>query len=558
MSTHPPRVRRWGPAPPRCHGCRYALPRRARFCGRCGTATAAAPSAGGRAAAGRGPGRARTGGAPPASGGRRAPAPLRRAAVAAVIAAAAAAATLLAGAPPLPAPGGSSLTVTLPAPTAVTATTGAAGQPAEPGPTPGADDAGTEPGGTPRLASPPTSAVPSCTTRTGVLPCVRWTTQLARGTGPAPDLAVTDRLVLVADADGGVRAHDLGSGAHRWTSQSPPGPRLQPVVAGTVPVVAGDRLRFLDLATGVTVGTADAAPERTASTGPWLLARDQGTVRAYGVNGTTSWERPIAPERRAWLTTHGAYLSGTLAVLSDELVRLTGTTGQPRWSLPIAGLVASVHAAGSTTVVGVDDTGRGAAVVVVDPRGEVLGQHRLPGRVAWVEVDPGQATAAVVTEGGRGASLVVVDTATGAAHPPVQLGQGAAATLPPAIADGVVAVAHGLPEPTLTVVGRADGLVRSRIDPGPGVQAVALPGDATLVAVHEHGVRAWSLGTGLTRWELATEHRPRLVHPRPLLVAADGQLLAMVADPGRRLHERRPVDGDAVGSRRAQGRGSTS
>jgi hypothetical protein len=394
---------------------------------------------------------------------------------------------------------------------------------------------------------------PVCRTRTGVSGCVLWWADV----GPALATSrVVGNHVVVAEGQGRVRAFSMANGLETWTLDVVAPVRLHDEVAGTVPVTDDTTTRFVDLATGSVVGSFDGPVAASASTGPWLLTVESSQLRARSVTGARSWERPIPPNSLAWPTTNAAYLSSMITLRSDRLSRLGGNTGEDRWEASLPGRVSGVVGAGPATVVALDDTGSGAALVVIDADGTILAVHPVSGRVAWITVDQVTGRAAAVTEGGAGASVLVVDTADGRELARAGLGDRASGTLPAALRGTEVAVAHAGPDAAITVLGAADGLVRQRIQLDGIPRHVELTADATVVGVTGREVRAWSLATGGLRWRVALGPSTMLLDDVPLTALGDRTLTVLIPDPearDRRRPGRGPGLSDPIGERRPVG-----
>jgi hypothetical protein len=391
----------------------------------------------------------------------------------------------------------------------------------------------------------------TCGHRGGPVDCVRWVADV--GTARRDGVVAVGASVLVAEADGGVRNIGAGHGRTRWRIDTPEPVGFHPEVAATVPVTAGGRTAFVDLASGRTIGSFEGPVEAAAASGAWLLTRDGAAIETRAVNGTVSWRRDIPPDALARLTPHGAYLTTQETLRADRITRLGMNTGEPRWDRRIEGRVAAIHALGTATLVVVEDTGSGAAIVLLDERGELVTQHPIEGRATSVTV-AGDGGAAVVTEGGPGALLHRVEAASGTITPPVWLARGARSTLPPAISGAVVAVAHREPSPVVTVVDRGNGLIRTRLHLEEPPDEIALPSDATLLTIIGGEVTGWSLATGGRRWQLELDTPTRVVASRPLVVHGGTVVHAIEPDavaaaPARRLTDSGRVV-DHLGERR--------
>lgn len=390
----------------------------------------------------------------------------------------------------------------------------------------------------------------SCPTADGAADCVLWS---AAHLTDLVEVAVAGGHVVTAEGTGRVTARTLGDGRVRWSASVSPPVRLHPEVAGTIPVQDREGVRFLAAGTGSRVGAFDGPVGASASTGPLLLTIEGDHLRARAVGGAPSWERHIPDDALAWVTGNAAYLSRWVTLRSDRLTRLGGTTGRDRWEVTIDGRVASVGALGDATVVAVDDTGNGASVVLVEPDGALRAEHQVAGRVAWVTPDPVGRRVVAVTEGSE-IQVTIVDTASGHLRARTSLGARTSGTLPPAVGEHVVAIARAGPDPTLTVLGSADGLVRFELPLPRPARSVAVVGDQTVVVHDDEGLTAWSLATGARRWQLDLGPTARTVHGVPLVVRDGRRVLAL--DPDPTLAERRQASPghDRLGTRRSAGR----
>lgn len=391
----------------------------------------------------------------------------------------------------------------------------------------------------------------ACLHRGGPVDCIRWATDV--GTAARDGVVAVGASVLVAEGDGGVRNIGAGHGRTRWRIDTREPVSFHPEVAATVPVTAGRRTAFVELASGRTIGSFEGPVEATSAAGAWLLARDGAAIETRAVNGTVSWRREVPPDALARLTPHGAYLTTQETLRADRITRLGMNTGEPRWDRRVEGRVAAVHAVGTATLVVVEDTGSGAAIVLLDERGELLTQRPIVGRATSVTV-AGDGGAAVVTEGGAGALLHRVEAASGFIAPPMWLARGARATLPPAMGGSLVAVAHREPSPVITVVNRGNGLIRARLHLDRPPDEIALPSDTTLLTITDGEVAGWSLATGGRRWQLELDAPARVVTPRPLVVHSGTVVLAIEPNAVAAGQQRRVTDGarvvDRLGERR--------
>jgi hypothetical protein len=369
----------------------------------------------------------------------------------------------------------------------------------------------------------------ACSGRAGPVDCVRWSAEL--GLAEPRSVVAVGWTVAIAEQDGRIRTVAAGDGRPGWRRTTAGPPRFHDAVAQTLPITGDGATIFVDLATGRGIGDFAGRPRATAASGPWLLVVDDAAIEARSVTGSAAWRVPVPSEGLGWVTSNGPYLTTPISLRSDRLVRLSSNTGGPVWEHAVAGRVASLHPIGSTTLVAVEDTGAGAGLLVLDRSGAVVLDHRLTGRVAAVATDAGGA--AVVTNGPRGAELLLVDpTGTGLVGP-VPLGPVSAWPSPLAFDAEHVAVAHADPGPGVLVVRRDDGAVLHRFGLATTPRAIALPDGATVVAVVDTEVAAWSLATGTLRWRLELGRPTDVVSERPLLVRTDRTLLALDADPSR-------------------------
>ncbi len=385
----------------------------------------------------------------------------------------------------------------------------------------------------PREADDPTPDGPSaggvCSGHTGPVDCVRWSTQLGRA--EPRSVVAAGWTVAVAEQDGRVRTFAAGNGRPTWRHTATGPPRFHDPVAATLPITGDGVTTFVDLATGRDIGAFDGRPRASAASGPWLLLVHDGALEARSVTGSAAWRVPVPADGLGWVTANGPYLTTPISLRRDRLARLSSNTGEAAWEHTVAGRVASLHPLGSTTLVAVEDTGDGAALLVLDRRGTVLLDHRLVGRVTTVASDADGA--AVVTNGPRGAELLLVDPLAVEVMGPVPLGPVASWPLPLAVDRDLVAVAHTHPTPGVTVLSRRDGTVEHRLDLAATPRAVALPDGRTVVVAVDTEVSAWSLTSGSTRWWLDLGRPADVVSERPLLVRTDRRLLAVDADPSR-------------------------
>jgi hypothetical protein len=369
----------------------------------------------------------------------------------------------------------------------------------------------------------------SCEGRAGAVDCVRWSTDL--GVAEPRSVVAVGWTVAIAEQDGQVRTFSASDGRPRWRHTASGAPRFHGPVADTLPITGDGATTFVDVATGRDVGDFDGRPRATAASGPWLLVVDDDAIEARSVTGSSAWRVPVPPDGLGWVTANGPYLTSAVSLRQDRLVRLSSNTGEVTWERTIAGRVASLRPLGSATLVAVEDTGDGAAVLVVDRTGAVVVDHRLAGRVAAVA--PDAAGAAVITAGPTGAALLLVDAATGRMVGPLALGRGGDWPLPVTIDGDLVAVARTDPAPGITVLGRSDGTVRQQIDLPAVPRSLAFPDGHSVVAVVDTEVSAWSLSTGAARWRLELGRPVDVVSERPLLVRTDRTLVALDADPSR-------------------------
>lgn len=389
--------------------------------------------------------------------------------------------------------------------------------------------------------------------------CVRWSQGLATDDWAA---AGSTDAIVVSGANGTVRAYDARTGAARWRTQLDGPAVLRTVAPASVLVTVGERSVVLDAGSGAEVATAGRV-RRAVTTGDGIAALAGGDVVTFEPDGTERWRTAIPPRSLAWVTAAGTVLSTPLSVLADEVTALDPTDGSTRWTVPTTGRVGGVHAVGALLLVAVEDTGRGASVLLLDADGEVVADHDVRGRVAWVAAAE-DGSAIVVLERSGGAGVLVIEPERGLARPVTDLGDGAGDTWAVTAGAGVVAVGVSRPSPEIVVLGRRDGLVRLRIPLDSPGRALALPGDATVVASLDGTLVAWSLGSGGLRWRLGTDGAAQVVREQPLVVSDRTSLVAIEADPARRSHrpmsprstrDRREAAGevlrDVIGTRRS-------
>jgi outer membrane protein assembly factor BamB len=373
-----------------------------------------------------------------------------------------------------------------------------------------------------------------CVIRDGRRACLSWRTSLERD-----DWAVTTaagRAVVVTGSRGSLRVLDARTGALRWRSTLDASPVVRAASAAVVVVTIADRTAVFDLRDGTELGEVERL-SRAAIIDGTLLGMGGGTMGAWSLDGSPRWQDAIPGPSLGWVTGTGAFLSRPVSVLSDEIVGLDLDDGTPRWTLEVAGRVASIDAAGDATLVTVEDTGWGGAVLLVDEAGEVRAEHPVEGRVAWVVADD-DGTAVIVLERSRGAGVLVIEPEQGLARPVTALGDGVRDTWDVAIGAGVVAVGIGAPDPEVVVLGRTDGLIRQRVALDGEGRDLALPGDATVVVSTDRELAAWSLGTGAPRWSLETAGAASVLSQRPLVVYDRQDVFALEPDPARRRHDR--------------------
>jgi hypothetical protein len=374
-----------------------------------------------------------------------------------------------------------------------------------------------------------------CSGHTGPVDCVRWTTELGRA--EPRSVVAAGWTVAIAEQDGRVRTFAASNGQPTWRHTATGPPRFHDLVAETLPITGDGATTFVDLATGRDVGAFEGRPRASAGAGPWLLLVHDGELEARSVTGSAAWRVPVPEDGLGWVTANGPYLTTPISLRRNRLVRLSSNTGQALWEHTVEGRVASLHPLGSATLVAVEDTGDGAALLVLDRRGTVLLDHRLVGRVTTVAADADGA--AVVTHGPRGAELLLVDPLATEVIGPVSLGPAASWPWPLALDRDLVAVAHTRPAPGVTVLARRDGTVEHRLELPAIPRAVALPDGGTVIVAVDTEVSAWSLTSGTTQWWLDLGRPADVVSERPLLVRTDRTLLAIDADPTRpRRHPR--------------------
>jgi outer membrane protein assembly factor BamB len=395
----------------------------------------------------------------------------------------------------------------------------------------GADDAGTA------------SASDLCTVDGERRACVRWSQGLVTDDWAAAD--ATDAIV-VTGASGAVRAYDPGTGAARWRTQLDGPAVLRTVAPSSVVVTVGERSIVLDTRSGEEVASAGRV-RRAAATRDGIAALAEGDILTFEPDGSERWRTAIPSRSLAWVTAAGAVLSSPLSVLADEVTALDPVDGAPSWTVATTGRVGGVHAVGELLLVAVEDTGRGASVLLLRDDGEVVAEHDVRGRVAFVTAAE-DGSAVVVLERSDSAGVLVIEPERGLARPVTDLGDGAGDTWAVTAADGIVAVGVSRPTPEVVVFGRRDGLIRLRIPLDEPGRALALPGDATVVASLDGSLTAWSLGTGGVRWQLGTDGAAEVLREQPLVVSDRTTLLAIEPDPARRSY--RPMSPRTSGDRR--------
>ena len=384
----------------------------------------------------------------------------------------------------------------------------------------------TEPAGT---AGATARDWPVCRGGSGPVDCVRWRLSLRPHERDAV-VAAHGRL-LTAATDGTLRGYHLSGGRPRWVRHLDGGDGaavLLPVVAGTVPVVHGDRTTVVDLDTGAAIGGFDApAPDAAQAVSPWLVTREGSLVVARSVTGDIAWEIEVAPTTTALLTAAGALLSGA----DGRLTRLSTTTGRERWTVELPAPVTHATTVDGTTLV-VTGAETSELVAIDSPSGGIEWRLGLDGQVRWLTAEPGEHLGAAVVATRGGDRVVVVELRTGALLADSALAERASGTLPPAVRGEVVAAAHAGPRPGLTIVDVAGGRASVRrvaLDRWP--RRLAFAGRDLLAVADGTGVAVWDVRAGTRRWRAPLGSSSDLVLGEPLLVVGDRGVVALYAQP---------------------------
>ncbi|MTV26291.1 PQQ-binding-like beta-propeller repeat protein [Nitriliruptoraceae bacterium ZYF776] len=353
--------------------------------------------------------------------------------------------------------------------------------------------------------------------------CVRWEARLSsRATA-----RIAGGDVVTLDAYGTVRALSGGTGERRWRVELPDGgsARLLTPVAGTQPVHHGDRLSFLRLDDGRTLGSVDldVAPLAADSHGASTVVHVPGRVTSYLVTGEVAWSREVPPTTRVELTSGGTYLTA-----GGTVVRLASDTGVERWRrdlAPDARVREDIHVRGHAVALSEGDR-RVTALRASD--GVPSWSLALPGPVTTLATSDRLLAALVASPDGevqltvarlgpdgdlRGEAAAVALPGAPRTTPPWQLAT-AGDTVTVVAPDGVVHLVTG------------DGLLAGRFEVDGPVTEVAMPDARTAVTVEAGRLVAWSTTSGRVRWEQRAP-APTLVAADPLVVVTDGTIVRL-------------------------------
>jgi hypothetical protein len=375
----------------------------------------------------------------------------------------------------------------------------------------------------------PVDDPPACLDEDAPLACVRW--HAPEPAAPADAVAGPDGVATLSD-DGEVTWRTVGSGATRWEREidaDDRDARLLPPWVGVLPIVTDDRLLLLGIQSGRTLATVPLDADATAAmAGGWVLVTDRTTLSAWTMTGEEGWSRPLADGQRGLVTTAGPYVHDP----EGSLTRLHGNTGEDRWTVPLppGSATPATLATSSDITLALDPVEGAPSIRRLSSGGLERWDAPMPGPVTHLTLptDIGMGAAVVATDDGE--AVVLFDPEDGTTLSPVDLGPGAAGTLPPSVHAHRVAIATTHPQPRLTVVGRDDGFVRMRTSLPEAPHAVALTDDATVLTADAGGVTARSTITGVRRWSLPLAEGG-LVAREPVVVTSAEGVTAVVPDP---------------------------
>jgi hypothetical protein len=378
-------------------------------------------------------------------------------------------------------------------------------------------------------APEPADDPPACVDEGVSVACVRW--HVPEPATPADAVAGPDGVATLSD-EGEVTWRTIGSGATRWErliDAEGRDTRLLPPWVGVLPIVTDDRLLLLGIQSGRTLATVPLDDDATATmAGGWVLVSDRTGLSAWTMTGDEGWSRPLTDGQRGLVTTAGPYVHDA----EGSLTRLHGNTGEDRWtvSLPPGSATPATLATSSDITLALDPDDGEPSIRRISSGGLERWDAPMPGTVTHVALpaDHGMGAAVVATDDGE--AVVLFDPEDGTSLPPVDLGSGAAGTLPPSVRAHRVAIATTHPRPRLTVVGRDDGFIRMRTSLPQAPSAVALTDDATVLTADTAGVTARSTTTGVRRWGLSLAEAG-LVDQEPVVVTSSEGLTAVVPDP---------------------------